>query len=143
MANQKKPDPVDVHVGSRVQHHRKMLGISQEKLGDSLGITFQQVQKYEKGANRISASRLQQIAATLSVPVSFFFEGAPGMPSDAADETQPADSVVGFISSPEGIQLNKAFVGIKDNNLRRVVVNLVKAMAGEEGVAPAANDAQT
>jgi transcriptional regulator with XRE-family HTH domain len=135
MANQKKPDPIDVHVGSRVKLHRKMLGITQEMLGDSLGITFQQVQKYEKGANRISASRLQQIAAILSVPVSFFFEGAPGTPSDAADAIQPADSVVDFISSPEGIQLNKALAGIKDNNLRRVVVNLVKAMAGEEGSA--------
>ena len=133
MADQKKPDSIDVHVGSRVQLRRKMLGITQEKLGDGLGITFQQVQKYEKGTNRISASRLQHIAAILSAPVSFFFEDAPGTPSDAADETQPADSVAGFISSPEGIELNKAFVGIKDNNLRRRVVNLVKAMAGEEG----------
>ena len=136
MANEKKPNAIDVHVGSRVQVHRKMLGISQEKLGHGLGVTFQQVQKYEKGTNRISASRLQHIAAILSVPVSSFFEGAPGASSDAADETRPADSVVDFMSSPEGIQLNKAFVGIKDNNLRRRVVNLVKAMAGEEGVAP-------
>lgn len=136
MANEKKPNAIDVHVGSRVQVHRKMLGISQEKLGHGLGVTFQQVQKYEKGTNRISASRLQHIAAILSVPVSSFFEGAPGASSDAADETRPADSVVDFMSSPEGIQLNTAFVGIKDNNLRRRVVNLVKVMAGEEGVAP-------
>jgi len=135
MANQKKPDPVDVRVGSRVQLRRRILGLSQEKLGDSLGITFQQIQKYERGINRISASRLQHIAAILSVPVSSFFEDAPGAPSDAADETRPADPVVGFISSPEGIQLNKAFVSIKDDNLRRRIVNLVKAMAGEEDTA--------
>jgi len=98
MANQRKPDPIDIHVGSRVKLHRRMLGISQEKHGDSLGITFQQVQKYEKGTNRISASPLQHIAAILSVPVSSFFEDAPGTPSDAADETQPAIPLL--VSSP-------------------------------------------
>ena len=73
----KAPNPIDRHVGSRVRMRRMMLSMSQEKLGDALGLTFQQVQKYEKGTNRIGASRLQQIAHILQVPVSFFFEGAP------------------------------------------------------------------
>ena len=76
----KAPNPIDKHVGSRVRMRRMMLGMSQEKLGDALGLTFQQVQKYEKGANRIGASRLQQISLILQVPVSFFFEGAPAPP---------------------------------------------------------------
>ena len=76
----KTPNPIDKHVGSRVRMRRMMLSMSQEKLGDALGLTFQQVQKYEKGTNRIGASRLQQISNILQVPVSFFFEGAPNMP---------------------------------------------------------------
>jgi len=76
----KAPNPIDKHVGSRVRMRRMMLSMSQEKLGDALGLTFQQVQKYEKGTNRVGASRLQQIAQILQVPVSFFFEGAPHSP---------------------------------------------------------------
>ena len=134
MANKKQPNPIDIHVGSRVRLRRMMLGMSQEKLGESLGITFQQIQKYEKGTNRIGASRLQHIATVLSVPVSFFFEDAPGTPAEAAAfaESRPAHYVVDFLSSSEGIQLNKAFVRIKDTKLRRRVIDLVKAMAGDE-----------
>src|SRR5437867_6573283 len=88
----KAPNPVDRHVGSRVRMRRMMLAMSQEKLGDALGLTFQQVQKYEKGANRIGASRLQQIAHTLQVPVSFFFEGAPAVPGHHATGTSEAPS---------------------------------------------------
>ena len=80
MIAKKAPNPTDKHVGARVRMRRMMLSMSQEKLGDALGLTFQQVQKYEKGANRIGASRLQQIAHILQVPVSFFFEGAPNAP---------------------------------------------------------------
>src|SRR6201746_2552328 len=80
MIAKKAPNPTDKHVGARVRMRRMMLSMSQEKLGDALGLTFQQVQKYEKGANRIGASRLQQISQILQVPVSFFFEGAPNMP---------------------------------------------------------------
>src|SRR5436853_4963170 len=79
----KAPNPIDKHVGSRVRMRRMMLGMSQEKLGDALGLTFQQVQKYEKGTNRIGASRLQQISLILQVPISFFFEGAPAPPGKA------------------------------------------------------------
>src|ERR1700751_4114459 len=89
----KAPNPIDKHVGSRVRMRRMMLAMSQEKLGDALGLTFQQVQKYEKGTNRIGASRLQQISHILQVPVAFFFEGAPhvvGMPSLAELDEAPS-----------------------------------------------------
>ena len=134
MANKKQPNPIDIHVGSRVRLRRMMLGMSQEKLGENLGITFQQIQKYEKGTNRIGASRLQHIATVLQVPVSFFFEDAPGTPTEAAgmSEARPASYVVDFLSSSEGIQLNKAFVRIKDAKLRRRIIDLVRAVAGDE-----------
>lgn len=112
-----------------------MLGMSQEKLGEHLGITFQQIQKYEKGTNRIGASRLQHIATTLKVPVAFFFEDAPGTPEEAAagfQEGKPATYVVDFLSSSEGLSLNKAFVQIKDPKVRKRVVDLVKSLAGDE-----------
>jgi len=115
-----------------------MLSMSQEKLGEHLGITFQQIQKYEKGTNRIGASRLQHIARVLSVPVSFFFEDAPGgspEPVDGIGEPQSATYVVDFLSSSEGLQLNRAFVRIKDAKLRRKIIDLVKAMGGEEETA--------
>jgi len=136
MANKKQPNPIDIHVGSRVRLRRMMLGMSQEKLGESLGITFQQIQKYEKGTNRIGASRLQHIARVLTVPVSFFFEDAPGGVSAEAGggmaEQPSASYVVDFLSSSEGIQLNKAFIRIKDAKLRRKVIELVRAMAGTD-----------
>jgi len=136
MANKKQPNPIDIHVGSRVRLRRMMLGMSQERLGESLGITFQQIQKYEKGTNRIGASRLQHIARVLTVPVSFFFEDAPGgSPSDLpAGMAEPKSThyVVDFLSSAEGLQLNKAFIRIKDSKLRRKIIDLVRALAGEE-----------
>jgi transcriptional regulator with XRE-family HTH domain len=137
MANKKQPNPIDVHVGSRVRLRRMMLGMSQEKLGEHLGITFQQIQKYEKGTNRIGASRLQHIARVLSTPVSFFFEDAPGMSPESREAPGMAEApntsyVVDFLSSSEGIQLNKAFVRIKDAKLRRRLIDLVRAMAGED-----------
>src|SRR5918999_1894609 len=92
MAAKKAPNPIDKHVGSRVRMRRMMLNMSQEKLGDALGLTFQQVQKYEKGTNRIGASRLQQIANILQVPVGFFFEGAPSLPSQTAGGMSEAPS---------------------------------------------------
>jgi transcriptional regulator with XRE-family HTH domain len=111
-----------------------MLGMSQEKLGEHLGITFQQIQKYEKGTNRIGASRLQHIARVLTVPVAFFFEDAPGGEPQAGGmaEQQSATYVVDFLSSSEGIRLNKAFVRIKDARLRRKIIDLVRAMSGGE-----------
>ncbi|WP_336055683.1 helix-turn-helix domain-containing protein [Nitratireductor sp. CH_MIT9313-5] len=132
--NKKKPNPIDVHVGSRIRLRRNMLGISQEKLGESLGITFQQIQKYEKGTNRVGASRLQAIASILSSPVSFFFEGAPGEDGQPAPgmAEEGASYVTDFLNSSEGIQLNRAYVKISDPKLRRKVLDLVKALADAE-----------
>jgi transcriptional regulator with XRE-family HTH domain len=129
----KTPNPIDRHVGSRVRMRRMMLGMSQEKLGDALDLTFQQVQKYEKGTNRIGASRLQSIAHILQVPVSFFFEGAPSgvaQPTGMGEAPSPA-YVSDFLGSSEGLALTKAFMRIKDPKVRRRVVDLVEAIAGE------------
>src|SRR6202051_2078113 len=103
----KAPNPIDKHVGSRVRMRRMMLSMSQEKLGDALSLTFQQVQKYEKGTNRIGASRLQQIAHFLQVPVAFFFEGAPDLPAGPAGMTEaPSPSYVSdFLATSDGLAL--------------------------------------
>ncbi|SIR13545.1 transcriptional regulator [Rhizobium sp. RU35A] len=135
--NKKKPNPIDIHVGSRIRLRRTMLGMSQEKLGESLGITFQQIQKYEKGTNRVGASRLQNISSILNVPVSFFFEDAPGEQSAGGPglaEASSSNYVVDFLSSSEGLQLNRAFVKITDPKVRRKLVDLVKALAAEADV---------
>jgi len=110
-----------------------MLGVSQEKLGESLGITFQQIQKYEKGTNRVGASRLQAIASILNAPVSFFFDGAPSDDNTGAPGFGEESSayVADFLNSSEGVQLNRAFVKITDPKVRRRVLDLVKALAAE------------
>jgi transcriptional regulator with XRE-family HTH domain len=130
----KAPNPIDKHVGSRVRMRRVLIGMSQEKLGEALGLTFQQVQKYEKGTNRIGASRLQQISTILGVSVSFFFEGAPGEEAGKAGLSDSGSSayVVDFLSTTEGLQLNKAFVRIKDPKVRRRVVDLVATLSGSD-----------
>lgn len=131
MMAKKAPNPTDKHVGARVRMRRMMLGMSQEKLGDALGLTFQQVQKYEKGANRIGASRLQQIAHILQVPVSFFFDGAPSLPGQVMDGLAEAPSpayVADFLATSDGLALTKAFMRIKDAKLRRRIVDLVEQM---------------
>ena len=130
----KAPNPIDKHVGSRVRMRRMMLAMSQEKLGDALGLTFQQVQKYEKGTNRIGASRLQQISHILQVPVAFFFEGAPnlaGQDGPRTDAPSPA-YVSDFLATSEGLALTKAFMKIKVPKLRRRIVDLVEEMAAGE-----------
>jgi transcriptional regulator with XRE-family HTH domain len=132
MASKKSPNPIDTHVGSRVRMRRMMLGMSQEKLGESLGITFQQIQKYEKGTNRIGASRLQHIATVLQVPVAYFFEDAPTTPGDAPTgfaEDRPGAYVTSFLTSTEGLALNRAFVRIKSPQVRRRIVDLVESVA--------------
>ena len=136
----KAPNPIDRHVGSRVRMRRILLGMSQEKLGEALGLTFQQVQKYEKGTNRIGASRLQQISTTLNVPPSFFFDGAPSLEETPQDGSAPAfvaetpssTYVLDFISTAEGLHLNKAFARIQDAKIRKRIVDLVASIAGEE-----------
>jgi transcriptional regulator with XRE-family HTH domain len=129
----KAPNPIDKHVGSRVRMRRMMIGMSQEKLGEKLGITFQQIQKYEKGTNRIGASRLQQIATVLSVPVSFFFEGAP-VPEGFGGLSEPASPayVSDFLATSDGLALTKAFMKVKDAKVRRRIVDLVEAMVADE-----------
>jgi transcriptional regulator with XRE-family HTH domain len=127
----KTPNPVDKHVGSRVRMRRVLIGMSQEKLGEALGITFQQIQKYEKGTNRIGASRMQQIATVMGVPVSYFFDDAPIGDAKAGGfgEAQGSDYVVDFLTTTEGLQLNKSFVRISDAKVRRKIVDLVAALA--------------
>ena len=136
MAETKKtPNPIDIHVGARVRLRRTMLGLSQEKLGESLGVTFQQVQKYEKGSNRIGASRLQKLSEILKTPISFFFEDAPGSQKNMVDGMSEADSpnyVVDFLSTSEGLQLNRAFANIKDPKVRKKIIDLVRSLADEE-----------
>lgn len=133
----KAPNQIDVHVGARVRMRRMLLSMSQGKLAAALGLTFQQVQKYEKGNNRIGASRLQQIAGILDVPVSFFFENAPGAflaagaGQTAAD--QQAMTIQAALSTSDGLALAKAFSRIRDGKLRRSIVDLVKCIASGEG----------
>ena len=125
----KLPNPIDKHVGSRVRMRRMMLGMSQSTLADGLDLTFQQVQKYEKGTNRISASRLQHISQILQLPVTFFFEGLPGQ-SKEKDDAPSLAYVTDFLATRNGLALTKAFMKIKDAKLRRNIVHLVEELAG-------------
>ena len=127
----KAPNPIDKHVGARVRMRRLMVGLSQGKLGEALDVTFQQVQKYEKGANRIGASRLQQLARVLDVPPAYFFEGAPSSGHSANGFAEPDGNsyVVDFLSTNEGLQLNRAFAAIKDPKVRKKILDLVLSLA--------------
>ena len=125
----KIPNPIDTHVGSRVRMRRLILGMSQEKLGDAIGLTFQQVQKYEKGTNRMGSSRLVQIANVLKVPVTFFFEGTPGQSKLDGKAPSPA-YVSNFLATSDGLALTKAFMRIKDAKLRHSIVQTVEEIAG-------------
>jgi transcriptional regulator with XRE-family HTH domain len=125
----KKANPIDGQVGNRVRIRRMLIGMSQEKLGDLLGLTFQQVQKYEKGINRIGAGRLFEIARILDVPIDFFYDGV-GATSDGVGEARAP--VMEFVSSTEGLQLSLAFMKIRDPKVRKRVLDLVKSLAEEE-----------
>jgi transcriptional regulator with XRE-family HTH domain len=125
----KPPNPVDRHVGSRVRMRRIMLGMSQERLGEGLGLTFQQIQKYEKGTNRIGASRIQQISEILQVPVSFLFEGSPGS-SAVFNEAPSPTYIADFLATAEGLALVRAFTNIPNIKLRRAIVEMVELIAG-------------
>lgn len=129
---------VDKHVGSRVKARRQVLGISQEKLGGALGVTFQQIQKYEKGTNRISASRLQQIGAALGVPVGYFFEGLQDVAPTTGGfaESTPPPYASGIASTDEGLLLVKAFLRIEDSAVRRRIIELVESIAGTPAPPP-------
>jgi transcriptional regulator with XRE-family HTH domain len=135
VATKKAPNPIDKRVGSRVRMRRQMLAMSQAQLGDALDLTFQQVQKYEKGTNRMGASRLQQMSDILQVPVEFFFEGAPTA-SASHDSDGSALSMVeidDFVSNSDGLRLIGAFMRIDNAALRRRVVMLVQEIAGDDG----------
>src|ERR1700749_2429725 len=133
MMAKKAPNPTDKHVGARVRMRRMMLSMSQEKLGDALGLTFQQVQKYEKGTNRMGTSRLQQIAQILQVPVSFFFECAPHVGGERRGGLSEAPSpayISDFLATSDGLSLTNAFMRIKNSKMRRRIVDLVEQIAG-------------
>jgi len=133
-----KPNPIDIHVGSRVRLRRTLLGMSQEKLAQALGLTFQQIQKYERGANRIGSSRLFKLSQILDVPVSFFFDdmtadtatGATA-PTDAPENPSGPDT----LTKRETLELVRAYYRIPDDRLRRKVFELVKAAGPKEAEA--------
>ncbi|WP_119272312.1 helix-turn-helix domain-containing protein [Taklimakanibacter deserti] len=128
------PNFVDRHVGNRVRMRRLLVGMSQEKLGELLGITFQQVQKYEKGSNRVSASRLYQIARVLGVPVQFFYDELKedDGPSGFA-ESEGADAIAGALQSPDGVQIARIFSETTDPDKRKLILNAVKLLADYKG----------
>ena len=123
------PNPIDRHVGGRVRMRRLLLNMSQTDVADALGLTFQQVQKYEKGMNRVSASRLQHLSQVLQVPVPFFFDGAAGLKPAANDTHSYVDD---FMTTSDGLALAKAFMHIRDVNLRRAIVALVEQVTSED-----------
>jgi transcriptional regulator with XRE-family HTH domain len=125
---------VDVYVGARLRMRRVMLGMSQSKLGELLGVTFQQIQKYEKGVNRISASRLKQAAGVFGVDVDWFYDGGPAEPAPKLGfaEALPRTLEVQFLSTTEGFKLNRAFARVQDQRVRRKIVELVESLAAAE-----------
>ena len=128
------PNFVDRHVGNRVRMRRLLVGMSQEKLGELLGITFQQVQKYEKGSNRVSASRLYQISRVLGVAVQYFYDElkSDDGPSGFA-ESEGADAIAGALQSPEGVQIARIFSATSDPEKRKLILNAVKLLADYKG----------
>ena len=131
MLPKKIPDAIDVYVGGRIRMRRMMLKMSQTRLADELGITFQQVQKYEKGTNRVGASRLQKMATVMGVTPSFFFhqEGDEPLNTSGLANIPGLNDVSQFLQSREGMDLNQAFLNIADPKVRQKIVALVKAMA--------------
>jgi len=124
------PNPIDIHVGKRVRMRRLMLDMSQETLAEALGLTFQQVQKYEKGSNRVGASRLKKISEVLQVPVSFFFEGLANRGAGKERGTEAWDYVADFVASADGLALSRSFSRIRNAKLRRSIIDLVERAAG-------------
>jgi transcriptional regulator with XRE-family HTH domain len=129
----KQANPIDVQVGNRVRIRRMLIGMSQERLGDLLGLTFQQVQKYEKGVNRIGAGRLFEVSRILGVPIDFFYEGIAeqGSGKRGFAESEASPPVMEFVSSGEGLQLSLAFMKIKDAKVRKKVLDLVRSLSDD------------
>ena len=130
----KQANPIDAQVGNRVRLRRMLIGMSQEKLGESLGLTFQQIQKYEKGMNRIGAGRLYEVSQILGVPIDYFYEGLNGAHSPSAHghgASQSTAPVMEFVASGEGLQLSLAYMRIKDPKVRKRMLDLMKSLADE------------
>jgi transcriptional regulator with XRE-family HTH domain len=132
--SKKTGNPIDTQVGNRVRIRRMLVGLSQEQLGDRLGLTFQQVQKYEKGTNRIGAGRLFEISCFLGVPISFFYEGLrdTSLPKTASAGAEISPSVMAFVASGEGLQLSRAFKSIKDRKVRKRILDLVRSLSEDQ-----------
>ena len=128
--SERLPNPVDLHVGARIRMRRKILGVSQERLADDLGLTFQQIQKYERGANRVSASKLYEIAKSLQSPVGYFFEGLVDSAAGVSEGGEPF--VHDFLMTDEGLELATVFPRISRAKVRRRILELVRSMADEE-----------
>lgn len=143
MVSKRAPNPVDVHVGTRMRMRRMMLSVSQEKLGEALGVSFQQIQKYEKGTNRIGAGRLQDIATHLEVPISYFYDDMPGSERTDGFSEVGVSYVSDLLVLPEGMELTRAFLQIKDANVRRRIVELVKSISLQEDDAVDGSKAET
>ena len=128
------PNPTDQHVGARVRMRRKMVAMSQEELAAALGLSFQQIQKYERGANRIGASRLQQMSHILQLPIEFFFEGAPNAsaPHGSDGSALSMGQIDDFVSDSDGLRLIEAFMRIDNATLRLRIVMLVQEIAGDD-----------
>src|SRR6195952_358760 len=126
------PNPVDLHVGLRIRLRRRELGVSQEKLADSIGLTFQQVQKYERAANRVSASKLWEMARTLKTSIAYFFEGLGDTSRPQTTEAAGPPPAHAFLLSPEGMELAQAFPRIRRARVRRRILDLVRAMVEDE-----------
>jgi len=124
---------VDVHVGSRIRLRRKTMKMSQEQLGEQLGITFQQVQKYERGTNRVGASRLWNISQVLNVPIAFFYDGLTGGVHGSDDDSTQSPIIYEFINSSDGIALATAVSKIKNRAVRRQILELARSLAEQEG----------
>jgi transcriptional regulator with XRE-family HTH domain len=132
--NRRGATAVDIHVGQKIRTRRNLMGLSQTELADAAGITFQQVQKYEKGANRVGAGRLMQFSEALGIPPSYFFEGAP-----TVGKKQPAplegelseDSIVSFLGTREGAALVRAFMAIKQKPIRQTAIAFLETLKGK------------
>ena len=126
------PHAVDIHVGERVRQRRRMLGLSQETLAKEIGLTFQQVQKYERGSNRISCSKLFEISRVLKVPVDFFFHGLPGDDGEEFSDSASERTILSFLATAEGVELAKFFPQIQNPKWRRKITELVVTLSEDE-----------
>ncbi len=135
-----EPHLIDIHVGNRLRSRRLVLGLSQEKLGERLGITFQQIQKYEKGTNRVSASKLQAAASVLNVPIGYFFEDNDTVVPDGL--VREVDEIGTFLLSRDGVSLNRAFTSIKNRQVRQSIITLTKALANADDTGVRTADAE-